>query len=117
MSLIRVSEEVKRRLVRLQGMIQSVRGSRVSLNSVIKYLLDIAEPLTQGDLRYLRGLKDSDLRKYASALAVAYALTESRSWDEVMEELRSVCGKGVDEAGDEELECAVRYLEPKVGVK
>jgi len=117
MSLIRVGEEVKSRLVKLQGKLQSIKGSRVSMNDVIKFLLDVAEPLTRSDVDLLKSFKGKDDRRYASLLATAYAVKESKPWSKVMAELRSECGADTDSASDEQLKCIVGYLERKVGVE
>ncbi|MQL55508.1 hypothetical protein GFB69_07080 [Acidianus ambivalens] len=43
--VIKVSEDVKERLVKLAGELQAKTGKRVTLNDVIKYLLDTHEEI------------------------------------------------------------------------
>jgi predicted transcriptional regulator len=43
--VIKVSEDVRERLVKLAGELQAKTGKRVTLNDVIKYLLDIHEEI------------------------------------------------------------------------
>lgn len=116
MPLIRVSEEVRSKLIKLQGRLQAIKGRRISINDVIEYLLEREERLTPDDIELVKSFKGSDSRRYTSLLATAYAVKESKPWSKVMAELRSECGADVDSASDEQLECIIRYLEPKVGL-
>ncbi|MFP3165518.1 MAG: hypothetical protein RXQ76_06715, partial [Acidianus sp.] len=43
--VIKVSEDVRERLVKLAGELQAKTGKRVTLNDVIKYLLDTHEEI------------------------------------------------------------------------
>ena len=117
MPLIRVSEEVRSKLIKLQGRLQAIKGRRVSINDVIEYLLEREERLAPDDIELVKSFKGSDSRRYASLLATAYAVKESKPWSKVMAELRSECGADVDSATDEQLKCIVGYLERKVGVE
>ena len=116
MPVIRISDKSYEILVKYKSKIEAISKKSVSISKVADMAIELLEPLTEDDAAEILRYKGKDDRRYASLLATAYAVKESKSWSSVMAELRSECGADVDSATDEQLKCIIRYLEPKVGL-
>ena len=116
MPVIRISDRSYEILVKCKSRIEAISKKSVSISKVADMAIELLEPLTEDDLNLVKSFKGRDDRRYASLLATAYAVKESKSWSKVMAELRSDCGADVDSASDEQLKCIIGYLERKVGV-